>query len=152
MTDHGTPRTTGMMELDRAECLSLLGSVPVGRLVLTEQALPAVRPVGFRLLTDGVYLRTASDGLVHTAAAQGHVLAFEADSFDGDARYGWSVVVVGRAALVTDPLVLLRVEDLLEPSWAGSDRDTIVRVPLQLVTGRRVGGPVPVGRRPTAYS
>jgi hypothetical protein len=150
MTNDVRPRTTGMVELDRAECVALLGSVPVGRLVLTEQALPAVRPVGFRLLTDGVYLRTAATGLVHTAAEQGHVVAFEADDYDSTARYGWSVLVVGRAALVTESLVLSYVEDLVAPSWAGTDRTAIVRVPLELVTGRRVGGPVPVARPRTA--
>lgn len=32
-------------QLDRSEALRLLGTVPLGRIVFTHQALPAIRPV-----------------------------------------------------------------------------------------------------------
>lgn len=32
-------------QLDRSEALRLLGTVPLGRVVFTHQALPAIRPV-----------------------------------------------------------------------------------------------------------
>lgn len=43
----------GFREPDRQECLRLLPTVPVGRIVYTWQALPAVLPVNFCLDGDG---------------------------------------------------------------------------------------------------
>jgi hypothetical protein len=40
----------GLERLDRDECLRLLASVPVGRLIFTVNALPMVRPVNFALM------------------------------------------------------------------------------------------------------
>lgn len=70
-------------------------------------------------------------------------MAFEADAFDAGHRTGWSVVVVGRAAAENDPLVLAQLDELPLLPWATGDRSQVVRIPLELVTGRRVGqGPV----------
>lgn len=44
---------------DRAECLSLLRTVPVGRIVFTECALPAIQPVNFTL--DGASLSESDE-------------------------------------------------------------------------------------------
>ncbi len=74
-----------------------MAKVPVGRVVYTRQALPAVLPLNFSLDTDSsVVLRTSvSSDLVR--AIDGVVVAFEADEFDAASRSGWSVVVTGRA-------------------------------------------------------
>ena len=45
--------------LNRRQCLDLLQGVRVGRLVFTEDALPAVQPVNFRLWRDDVVIRVA---------------------------------------------------------------------------------------------
>lgn len=45
--------------LNRRQCLDLLPRVRVGRLVFTEDALPAVQPVNFRLWRDDVVIRVA---------------------------------------------------------------------------------------------
>ncbi|OMI35746.1 hypothetical protein SPAR_29326 [Streptomyces sparsogenes DSM 40356] len=93
----------GFRELDRGECLRLLATAPVGRVVHTRQALPAVVPVNFGLSTDGaVSLRTSAASEL-SRAVDGAVVAFEADAVDAAARSGWSVVLTGRAAVVTDP-------------------------------------------------
>ncbi|MEU6806599.1 pyridoxamine 5'-phosphate oxidase family protein, partial [Streptomyces neyagawaensis] len=47
--------------LDRQECLRLLAKVPVGRVVYTRRALPAVLPVNFALDSD--------DAVVHSTTA-----------------------------------------------------------------------------------
>ncbi len=88
---HGTaPSDLGLLELDREQCLALLASVPVGRLVCTSRAMPAVIPLRFLLRQGSVYLRTTeAAGLRMTR--DGVVVAFEADAFDGDHRTGWSV-------------------------------------------------------------
>jgi nitroimidazol reductase NimA-like FMN-containing flavoprotein (pyridoxamine 5'-phosphate oxidase superfamily) len=129
----------GLLELERAECLALLGSVPVGRLVHTSHALPAIWPLNFVLLPDAVYLRTSRGSGAWRAADGAAVVAFEADDVDARGRYGWSVVVIGRAGLVTDPATLARLGDVLAPPWAAGAREEVVRISLELVDGRRAG-------------
>ncbi|GLV78417.1 pyridoxamine 5'-phosphate oxidase family protein [Streptomyces hygroscopicus] len=130
----------GFHVLDRQECLRRLTKVPVGRVVYTRQALPAVLPVNFSLDADSsVLLRTsAGSGLVH--AIDGVVVAFEADDFDAAARSGWSVVVTGRAAVVTDPAELERLSRVGPRSWVVTRDDVLVRVESEMVTGREVTG------------
>ncbi|MCO8305668.1 MULTISPECIES: pyridoxamine 5'-phosphate oxidase family protein [Streptomyces] len=130
----------GFHALDRQECLRRLAKVPVGRVVYTRQALPAVLPVNFSLDADSsVLLRTsAGSGLVH--AIDGVVVAFEVDDFDAAARSGWSVVVTGRAAVVTDPAEHERLSRVGPRSWVVTRDDVFVRVESEMVTGREVTG------------
>ncbi|MER7486843.1 pyridoxamine 5'-phosphate oxidase family protein [Streptomyces sp. NPDC126497] len=130
----------GFRSLDRRECLRLLARAPVGRVVHTRQALPAVLPVGFTLDTDAsVVLRTsAASELVR--AVDGVVVAFQADDFDAGSRSGWSVVVTGRAAVVTDPAeheLLLRTGPR---SWMPTHDGVFVRIEAEMVTGRELTG------------
>ena len=131
----------GLLELERSECLALLGSVPVGRLVHTAHALPAIWPCNFVLLPDAVYLRTSRGSGAWRAAEGTAVVAFEADDVDAQGRYGWSVVVIGRAGLVTDAVTLQRLGEVLSVPWATGDREEVVRISLELVDGRRAGAP-----------
>ncbi|MBD3002548.1 MULTISPECIES: pyridoxamine 5'-phosphate oxidase family protein [unclassified Streptomyces] len=130
----------GFRVLDRQECLRLLAKVPVGRVVYTRQALPAVLPVNFSLDADSsVLLRTsAGSGLVH--AVDGVVVAFEADDFDAATRSGWSVVVTGRATVVTDPAQHERLSRVGPRSWVVTHDDVFVHIESEMVTGREVSG------------
>ncbi len=128
----------GLLELTRAECLALLASMPIGRLVYTANALPAVIPVNFVLSGESIFLRTG-EGTGLRATRKGVAVAFEVDDFDADGRAGWSVVVIGEAVEVTDPAVLRRAAELPLTPWASGRREHIVQIPVELVTGRRVG-------------
>ncbi|AYY14254.1 pyridoxamine 5'-phosphate oxidase family protein [Actinobacteria bacterium YIM 96077] len=127
-----------MVPMDRYEALSLLGSVSMGRVVFTDQALPAIRPVNH--LVDGnggVIIRThvgsAISSLVH-ASGSGVVLAFEADDIDQEKHTGWSVVVTGMASLVEDAEAVSHYEHALR-SWVNYPMDQIIRIQPDLVTG-----------------
>lgn len=126
--------------LDRQECLRLLAKVPVGRVVYTLRALPAVLPVNFTLDTDAsVLLRTAPGSeLVH--AVDGFVVAFEADEYDAATRSGWSVIVTGPATVVTDPAEVERLSETAPASWMPLPESVIVRIEAELVTGRELRG------------
>ncbi|WP_328456950.1 pyridoxamine 5'-phosphate oxidase family protein [Streptomyces sp. NBC_00386] len=129
-------------ELDRQECLRLLAKVPVGRVVYTRQALPAVLPVNFRLDTDSsVLLRTSSDSEL-IRAIEGAVVAFEADAFDAETRSGWSVVVTGRATVVTDPAEHERLSQVGPTSWTPLRNDVFVRIESEMATGRDLRGAI----------
>ncbi|UNZ21207.1 pyridoxamine 5'-phosphate oxidase family protein [Streptomyces sp. 891-h] len=137
----------GFHALDRQECLRLLAKVPVGRVVYTRQALHAILPVNFGLDADSsVILRTsASSHLVH--AIDGAVVAFEADDFDAEERSGWSVVVTGRAAVVTDPAEHERLSRTGPQSWVDVQDGVFVRIESEMVTGRVVNGAGSADRR-----
>lgn len=136
-----TADTHALVELDRAACLALLGSVPLGRLVHTAHELATVVPVNFVLLPDGVYLRTAEGSAALRLADQGRLVAFEADDYDAVSRTGWSVLVHGHAHRVADPLAVAQLTASSLDPWAGQDRQEVVRIALELVNGRRAGGP-----------
>ncbi|MGQ4390663.1 pyridoxamine 5'-phosphate oxidase family protein [Streptomyces sp. SAS_270] len=130
----------GFREIERQECLRLMAKAPVGRIVHTRHALPAVLPVNFRVDTDGaVVLRTsAASELVR--AVDGAVVAFEVDEVDAVAHSGWSVVVTGSATVVTDPDEHERLLRTGPRSWAPSPEEVFVRIQPELVTGRELVG------------
>ncbi|MCK7622848.1 pyridoxamine 5'-phosphate oxidase family protein [Streptomyces sp. RS10V-4] len=130
----------GFHALDRQECLRLLAGVPVGRVVYTRQALPAVLPVNFGLDRDcSVLIRTsAASDLVR--AVDGVVVAFEADAFDTAAHSGWSVVVTGRAAVVTDPAERRRLARTGPRPWIAARDGVFLRIEAEWVTGRELTG------------
>ncbi|MFJ4077653.1 pyridoxamine 5'-phosphate oxidase family protein [Streptomyces iakyrus] len=131
----------GFHELGRQECLRRLAEVPVGRIVYTRQALPAVLPVNFGLDGEGaVVLRTsAASELVR--AIDGAVVAFEVDDVDAVRHSGWSVIVTGTAVVVTDPAEHEGLARTVSASWVPSPQGVFVRIEPELVTGREfVGG------------
>jgi nitroimidazol reductase NimA-like FMN-containing flavoprotein (pyridoxamine 5'-phosphate oxidase superfamily) len=134
-----TKTTQESRELSRPECLALLPTVPFGRLVFTEGALPAVIPVNFLLDSAGLVIRTAPGGSV-ARVPDGAVVALQADDVDTEKRSGWSVTVVGQARSVRDPLELARLEALPLLPWVAGDRSAFVVVEVGIVTGRRIGG------------
>ncbi|MGW5329180.1 pyridoxamine 5'-phosphate oxidase family protein [Streptomyces sp. NPDC004014] len=132
--------TDGFRVLGRQKCLRLLAGVPVGRVVYTRRALPTVLPVNFSLDTDSsVVLRTSGDSDL-VRAIDGVVVAFEADDFDAEVRTGWSVVVTGRATVVTEPAEHERLSRTGPRSWLVTRGGVFVRIEAELVTGRELAG------------
>ncbi|KUH86217.1 pyridoxamine 5'-phosphate oxidase [Mycobacterium sp. GA-1999] len=130
--------TTGheLEALNRRQCLDLLQGVRVGRLVFTEDALPAVQPVNFRLWRDDVVIRVAG-GPKLAAATNNQVVAFQADELDADLRTGWSVTVVGHAEPITDVEELVELSGTFLQPWVDGRRDHFVRIRTEKMTGRR---------------
>jgi uncharacterized protein len=123
--------------LSRGECLRLMGSVPVGRIVYTRQALPAVELVNFMMDEGDIVFRTDSGGKL-VAATDGAVVAFEADSVDTAALAGWSVTVIGCSRAVTSLEEIRRLERTGLVPWAPGRRGHFIRIPPTMVNGRRL--------------
>ncbi|MFC8430685.1 pyridoxamine 5'-phosphate oxidase family protein [Streptomyces sp. NPDC057253] len=137
----------GFRELDRDECLRLLAGAPVGRIVHTRGALPAVLPVNFALDEHGAVVLCTSAASELVRAVDGAIVAFEADAVDAVRRSGWSVVVTGTASVVTDPAEHARLARTGPRSWVPAPEEVYVRVEPELVTGRElVGGHSAYGR------
>lgn len=120
------------------ECLQLLETVSVGRVVFSDAALPAAQPVNFVSLPDGIVFGLPQGSPV-AAAVRGAVVAFEADAFDEQRQIAWTVLVVGHAEEATDPESLRALSRRGTWPWAGGPGDRIVRVRYERVTGNRVG-------------
>jgi hypothetical protein len=132
------PAGVELVELDRATCLRLLATGQVGRIVFTEGALPAAQPVTYLLDGDEVIFRTA-DGSKLAAATRKRVVAFQVDQIDIATRSGWSVLGVGQAYEVTDPQRLASLPDRGLTPWVPGPLPHTIAVPLQRLTGRRLG-------------
>lgn len=127
----------GLEVLDREECLRLLTSVPLGRVVFTDRALPAIQPVNFALDHSDVVICTASGSRLGKAL-NGSVVAFEADRFDETARDGWSVTVIGQTRPVDDPADIEHLLELTAEPWAPGPHGLFVRISCQHISGRRI--------------
>jgi hypothetical protein len=128
---------SALQRLSRDECLVLMASVPVGRIIYTRRALPAVELVNFALDHGDIVIRTDRSGKL-AAATRGAVVAFEADQVDLAGQSGWSVTVIGPSSEVTDPGELARLETLGLRAWAPGERDHFIRISPVMLNGRRL--------------
>ena len=130
--------------LGPAECLRLLRSVPLGRLVYTIGGLPAIRLVNFALDDDTIVFGTGR-GEKFLAAERGDVVAFEADDVDSELHTGWTVTAVGHLSVVSaDEATDLRRTVAIH-SWLPMDEPRLVRLGIESLHGRRL---LPWAQRP----
>jgi nitroimidazol reductase NimA-like FMN-containing flavoprotein (pyridoxamine 5'-phosphate oxidase superfamily) len=142
-----------MIALSREEAIRLLSEVSLGRIVFTQQALPAVRPVNHVVDDGDIVIRTHGSAtlasMASPAGAPGVVVAYEADAIDPETHLGWSVVATGYAQLVTDPDLLARYKRVLRP-WVDQTMESAVRIRPDLVTGFRLTDPSALADAPDA--
>jgi nitroimidazol reductase NimA-like FMN-containing flavoprotein (pyridoxamine 5'-phosphate oxidase superfamily) len=121
--------------LSEDECWSLLSTVSLGRLVTI------MGPVNFVTQRQTVLFRTAQGTKLYSAVMSDRV-AFEAD--DHTAAEGWSVIIQGRAHLLSAHAELLDAEEAPLLSWPATLKPHYVRVIALEITGRRFKfGPEP---------
>lgn len=129
-----------VVEIDRATALDLLATVPIGRVVFSRNALPAIRPVNHLVEADGrIIVRTRLTSKLTSAVRSSSdvVVAYQADQIDPHLRTGWSVVVTGLARPVTDPERIARYEQLLLP-WVDQVTDNVIEIEPSIVSGIRL--------------
>ncbi len=130
--------SAGLDVLTEPECLRLLAKVPVGRIVYTDQAMPAILPVNFVVDGWSVVIRTSAHSRL-AAAGTNSIVAFEVDEFSpGPVPSGWSVVAIGPASQVTDRQELDTIARLGLQPWAPGSKEYYLRVRIEVITGRRL--------------
>jgi uncharacterized protein len=97
-----------------------MGSVPVGRIVYTRQALPAVALVNFGLIDGDIIIRTRAEGKLAAATRR---------------------AVVGQARAVTDGAEIRRLKVMALPSWVTWGNDHFISISPAIVNGRRFSVP-----------
>lgn len=126
---------SALTQLPRAECLKLMASVPMGRVIYTRRALPAVELVTFAFVRDDIVLRTDPSGQL-AVAARGAVVAFEVDWLDLDQQVGWSVTAIGPSRTVTDPEEVARLKTIGLSSWAPGAPAHFIKISPEILNGR----------------
>ena len=140
--NESTPPVTGMLDLARPECLRLLGTTSIGRVVVSVPGWdhPMIRPVNylFDQSSQSVLLRSALGSKLHALLHSARA-AFEIDGIDHAGDVGWSVIITGVCEEITATGELRRVEALgLEP-WAPGTKDGHwIRIRANVISGRRI--------------
>jgi nitroimidazol reductase NimA-like FMN-containing flavoprotein (pyridoxamine 5'-phosphate oxidase superfamily) len=137
-----------LRQLSRTTALELLGSVSLGRLVFTHQALPAIRPVNHLVEGESVIVRVTAGAAITSAAGRGGVVvAYEADEIDAQTQLGWSVIVVGTARFLTDERAAARYRARLRP-WISGTVDDVITISADLISGYQMvaAEPAELGR------
>jgi hypothetical protein len=139
-----------LTQLPRDECLQLMGSVSLGRVIYTSRALPAVELVSFALDLGDIVVRTDAGGRL-ADATQHSVVAFETDDMDAGHQAGWIVTVIGRSREVTDPQDISRLRKIGLSSWAPGTNEHFIQISPEILIGRRlrVSGQGPTADRIT---
>lgn len=131
--------TVAYRDLSRERCLALLTESVVGRVAYCSSTGPRLYPVNYVLDGDSVVFRTAAYTALGTEIADQPV-AFEVDRVDAVNGHGWSVVVNGCAAIISDPDELARLRERSDPNpWAPGVRPHYVRITIRRISGRAIG-------------
>ncbi len=125
-----------LVELGRDECLELLGTATIGRVVLSVHCIPVAVPVNLSVI-DGNALFTTDVGSKLRAAVLGQVVSVEADDVDRTYHTGWSVLLTGVAQIVSDPETI-RQTRRAHQAWAPGAHPFLVKVPSTVISGRRL--------------
>jgi uncharacterized protein len=128
-------------ELSESECWTLLRAVDIGRLATpTARGGVEIFPVNHVVDQGSIVFRTAL-GTKLTAAIDAHEVAFEADNaaatVDEQDDDPWSVVVHGRADLLSLDTQLFDSFELTVRPWHVSNKPYFVRLVPTVVSGRR---------------
>lgn len=126
----------GLDRLETAECYDLLRTHSFGRVGVKIADEPVVLPVFYAFVDGAVVFRT-DPGAKLIAAVLGTRVAFEVD----DADAGWSVLAIGRAHEVRSPTDSADMVERLEASWPAGERERVVRIEVERVSGRRLRDP-----------
>lgn len=123
------------------EALSLLRSVPVGRLAVIVDGAPDIFPVNHVVDHGTIVFRTAAG--TKLSASHGRQVAFEVDGYDAVKGEAWSVVVHGSGHLVYESDEAISALSLPIFPWQPGAKPQVVRLTPSTITARRfqvVGG------------
>src|ERR1035441_3220228 len=126
----------GLEILDDEECWRLIRTARVGRVAVSVGAVPAVFPVAFVVVGCDILFFTGS-GIKFDAAREGRSVTFEVDEIDVVAETGWSVLALG-PIVPASPVSKARAQALGLYPWAAGDRQQLLRIRPDFLSGRRI--------------
>jgi nitroimidazol reductase NimA-like FMN-containing flavoprotein (pyridoxamine 5'-phosphate oxidase superfamily) len=146
-----TPNTTAdtpyetpdlLRPIEPPRCLQLLEALQYGRLATVEDGRPLLVVVN-HIVSDGdIYIRTRPEARLARLTENGRVApaVYEVDSAFPAGQSGWSVMATGRLQREDGVMASARLRSRLT-AWAQGERDVVLRLEVQELTGRAVGLP-----------
>jgi nitroimidazol reductase NimA-like FMN-containing flavoprotein (pyridoxamine 5'-phosphate oxidase superfamily) len=134
-----SPERGRLGELTPSECWELLTTQRIGRVAVIVGHYPLVFPVNYAVYDKTILYRTGVGTKLHSVNRSN--VTFEVDEIDTTRRAGWSVMVKGVAQEVSpkrDRKVMSRAELSGAGPWAPGDREHVIRIVADQVTGRRI--------------
>lgn len=121
-------------------CLQLMQHEWIGRVGWAGADGIEILPVAYAVREPHIVFRTARYGLL-SCLWEPRRVTFEVDRFDLDSRSGWSVVARGDTGPVEPADELAELLGGTDPMpWAPGERNLIIAITVDRVTGRIVGG------------
>ena len=111
-----------------------------GRLAFVEGGAPTVLPVNY-LADERTVTFCTSSGRTLSALQSAARVAFEVDDIRPMHHTGWSVLVIGTAAQVTDPAEVEALRRGPLKSWAAGPDAVWVRIAVESISGRELDQP-----------
>jgi hypothetical protein len=121
--------------LDGDACRRMLASQEVGRVAMQTLEGLVVLPVNYAVANRTIVFRTSAGGVLGAAARDGRAVAFQVDSFDRMARYGWTVLARGELRTATLASSLDTGERSVD-TWLHKDDPVIAVIEVESVAGR----------------
>jgi nitroimidazol reductase NimA-like FMN-containing flavoprotein (pyridoxamine 5'-phosphate oxidase superfamily) len=122
-----------VLELSDEQSWRLLEGTKHGRLVVSVAGEPDIFPVNYVSSNGKLYLRTAPGNKLAQLTINSAVL-FEADGILSDEA--WSVILRGKARVLSNSAELAAVEELGLKSWVPTLKDFYVEIEPDSVSGR----------------
>jgi nitroimidazol reductase NimA-like FMN-containing flavoprotein (pyridoxamine 5'-phosphate oxidase superfamily) len=122
-----------VLELSDEQSWRLLEGTRHGRLVVSVAGEPDIFPVNYVNSNGKLYLRTAPGNKLAQLTINSAVL-FEADGILSDEA--WSVILRGKARVLSNSAELAAVEELGLKSWVPTLKDFYVEIEPDSVSGR----------------
>jgi uncharacterized protein len=139
----GMSLETYLVDIHPDDCSVLLAASTLGRLGAMVGGRPEVFSVNYVYDREsGCVVFPATVGTKLYAALSWPWVAFEIDEIEDDGSGAWSVMVVGRAEVITDAAEIVRLASARHVLWAAGRTMGWIRIVPSEVTGRRIGTPL----------
>jgi nitroimidazol reductase NimA-like FMN-containing flavoprotein (pyridoxamine 5'-phosphate oxidase superfamily) len=127
-------------DLDAEACRRLLAATVFGCLAVVDEDKPVIIVLNHLLDGHDIIFRTTQDALLSRLTDDDRAVhaAFEVDSAFPVGRSGSSVIATGVLAREKDAKRLAAARARIS-AWADGERDTVLRLTVEHLTGRHVG-------------
>ncbi len=134
--DYEAPKS--FTAISPSRCTELLFTQSVGRVAWHGPDGLQILPVSYVYYDGRIVFRTSPNSVLSDLSSSTDVV-FEIDEIDQRNHRGWSVVASGRAEAVDEPQEAERLlTDAGVVPWAPGDRNVLIQITPQKVTGRTV--------------
>src|SRR6202035_3719338 len=139
----GVSARRAVERLDEPECMELLSTAKIGRLVYNSRYGPVALPSEYKIHEGSIVFRTyrvtfTEEDLRTGIAHAEYQVVVEVDHIDPEAREGWVVLVRGTAHQLDTEAERASVSDVGLESWVEGEPEHFIRVDPISIAGQRI--------------